>query len=199
MLPLLLLFRVYLFSMFFHVHGFTCSILQFDTSFVLPVALICLINGVNSNHSLFCFNFIFTRFHQTYHDLNCRYYWKKNNILLYTNGSDGHITQHPTFGTVYIDNCRPEDEGAYQCFAENDYGISLSAMTILRQVYLMEFFPHADETHRPQLGSHLTLPCAPPRSYPDSEIIWVLEVNSVAVPIVYDNRVTMDHQGEDQW
>ncbi|KAL5014246.1 hypothetical protein ScPMuIL_008516 [Solemya velum] len=124
-----------------------------------------------------------------------RYYWKKNNILLYTNGSDGHITQHPTFGTVYIDNCRPEDEGAYQCFAENDYGISLSAMTILRQVYLMEFFPHADETHRPQLGSHLTLPCAPPRSYPDSEIIWVLEVNSVAVPIVYDNRVTMDHQG----
>ncbi|XP_041379387.1 neuroglian-like [Gigantopelta aegis] len=105
------------------------------------------------------------------------------------------MVQLANVGTIVINMPEDKDEGMYQCFADNGYGKSASIMFNLREAKLQEFGIEADITHRPKLGSHLTLECVAPESIPPPEVYWVIKDRYGGFnPVNFDGRVTMDHE-----
>ncbi|KAL5013978.1 hypothetical protein ScPMuIL_008248 [Solemya velum] len=124
-----------------------------------------------------------------------QYNWKKDGVDFNPSGNDHRMVQLANAGTIVINDPEDKDEGIYQCFAENDYGISVTININFRQAKLASFPVLNDQTYRPQLGAHLTLNCVPPTSYPTADVYWVYQNPTGAfMPINYDKRVTMDQE-----
>ncbi len=62
-----------------------------------------------------------------------RYYWEKNGKRFSPDESDGQIAVQPGVGTLIFARPLEEDEGYYQCFAENTVGTALSVKVNLRK------------------------------------------------------------------
>ncbi|OWF36510.1 Neuroglian [Mizuhopecten yessoensis] len=121
------------------------------------------------------------------------YTWKKNGKDFNPSGNDDRMVQLANSGTIVINRPEDKDEGIFQCFAQNEFGRSMTNHVNLREGKLDEFPTGVNEYHRPQLGTALTLECIPPTSYPKAQVEWVLKGSSGRNEAInYNNRVTMD-------
>ena len=55
-----------------------------------------------------------------------------NGVRFDPSGNDGRIIIQPGTGTLIIAQPLEKDEGIYQCFAENDFGVSVTVKVHLR-------------------------------------------------------------------
>jgi hypothetical protein len=62
----------------------------------------------------------------------CRFSWQKSGEKLDVSGNDNRFTQQPNKGTIVINDPLKKDEGVYQCFARNDFGIAVTQKAILK-------------------------------------------------------------------
>ncbi|KAK7481945.1 hypothetical protein BaRGS_00026853, partial [Batillaria attramentaria] len=123
------------------------------------------------------------------------YTWKRNGIDFNPSGNDDRVIQLSNVGTIVFTKPEERDEGVYQCFATNSYGVSASIKIKLREAKLKEFEIGSDTRYYPQLGNPLTLNCVPPESVPPAQVFWVIKRLDGGLGVVnYDNRVTMDHE-----
>ena len=107
------------------------------------------------------------------------------------------MVQLANVGTIVINRPEDKDEGIYQCFADNGYGVSASKNFNLRQAKLKEFGIEDDIVHRPQLGDSLTLQCVAPESIPPPEVYWVIKDRYGGfTPVNFNERITMDLECE---
>ncbi|XP_019213114.1 neurofascin homolog (chicken) a isoform X1 [Oreochromis niloticus] len=89
---------------------------------------------------------------------------------------------------------RPEDyEGEYQCFATNDFGVSLSNKILLRVSKAPLWPKEVLEPVSVIEGSPLVLPCNPPPGLPPPFTFWM---DSNMSPIPQDKRVSMGLNGD---
>lgn len=103
------------------------------------------------------------------------------------------MVQLPTSGTIVINRPEDKDEGIFQCFAVNEFGVSMTNHINVREAKLAEFPKGNDKERRVSLGASLTLTCVAPQSYPTAEVQWVIrDRNGKNEAINFDNRVTMD-------
>ncbi|XP_013786554.1 neuroglian-like [Limulus polyphemus] len=105
------------------------------------------------------------------------------------------IIQHRGIGTLYFSKPLATDEGIYQCFAKNYYGISLSNSISLRKSEL-HFFP----LEKPKVvdvveGSLLSLKCDPPKGHPKPAVFWMIQPNSGEPRSINSSRVSVDPEG----
>ena len=124
------------------------------------------------------------------------YYWKRNGEEFYPGGNDGRVTIKSGEGTLQFERSLEGDEGVYQCFAQNEFGIALTVKIALRMAILEEFAAIITRYHHPSLGHPLTLRCVPPRSYPPADLFWAsIDDDGGIVPVELSNRVSMDWDG----
>lgn len=55
-----------------------------------------------------------------------RYYWTKNGQDFNWAGNIGRYTKYPGEGTIVLARPGTDDDGMYQCFAENKFGVAVS-------------------------------------------------------------------------
>lgn len=127
---------------------------------------------------------------------NPRYIWKRNEELFNPSGQDDRVVQLPSQGTLVFNNPEPKDEGIFQCFADNGYGVSVTVKVSLREAILKKFNYEPKRTHRVQAGKDLTLPCTPPQSIPTADVYWVYKSpNGRWEAVNFNKRITMDLEG----
>ncbi|XP_045166223.2 neuroglian-like isoform X1 [Mercenaria mercenaria] len=126
-----------------------------------------------------------------------KYLWKRNGESYNPSGQDDRVVQLPNQGTIVFNSPEDKDEGIFQCFADNGYGISASVKINLREAKLKKFAYEPRRTSRVAAGKDLTLPCTPPQSYPPADVYWVLkEPDGRWQAINFDKRVSMDIEGK---
>uniref|UniRef100_A0A669EK48 Neurofascin homolog (chicken) a n=1 Tax=Oreochromis niloticus TaxID=8128 RepID=A0A669EK48_ORENI len=112
-------------------------------------------------------------------------------------GKDPRVTMRKRSGTLEIgfrSGGRPEDyEGEYQCFATNDFGVSLSNKILLRVSKAPLWPKEVLEPVSVIEGSPLVLPCNPPPGLPPPFTFWM---DSNMSPIPQDKRVSMGLNGD---
>ena len=62
----------------------------------------------------------------------CRYSWKKDGVLVDFEASRGKIIMLPGVGTITIPRPTASDDGVYQCFAGNPFGVAVSTKISLK-------------------------------------------------------------------
>ncbi|XP_053377486.1 neuroglian-like isoform X2 [Mercenaria mercenaria] len=125
-----------------------------------------------------------------------RYIWKRNGEVFNPSGQDDRVVQLPGQGTLVFNNPEPKDEGIFQCFADNGYGVSASIKVNLKEAILKKFVYVPKTTHRVKAGKALTLPCTPPQSNPPADVYWVYRSRDGRWEAVnFNKRVTMDFEG----
>ena len=68
-----------------------------------------------------------------------RYTWQRNAEKFNPSGNDDRIVQLPNQGTIVFNSPEDKDEGIFQCFADNGYGISASVKINFREAKLARF------------------------------------------------------------
>ncbi|OQV18931.1 Neuroglian [Hypsibius exemplaris] len=125
------------------------------------------------------------------------YRWTKNGQDFATSGSDDRVAQDPGKGTLTIHRPKDIDEGLYQCFAENSYGISLSNAVYLRRAGLDTF--RTEDTPEEIVvdeGQQLTIKCNPPNGNPRPNVFWILQSTQGAMTTVNGSRISVDVEGD---
>ncbi|WAR25594.1 NRG-like protein [Mya arenaria] len=97
------------------------------------------------------------------------YRWKRNKEDFNPSGNDNRVVQIPNQGTIVFSRPESKDEGIFQCFADNGYGIVASIKVNLREAKLEKFSYEERKEHYELWGNPLTLPCTPPQSYPSAD------------------------------
>ncbi|XP_059166690.1 neuroglian-like isoform X2 [Physella acuta] len=121
--------------------------------------------------------------------------WRRNEIAFNPSGNDDRIVQLSREGTLVFNRPENKDEGIFQCFARNEYGVSVSRKINFRQAKLESFINSPASRHTPALGTAYTLPCVPPESVPPAGVFWVTKTPAGGIEAVaYDSRVTMDRE-----
>uniref|UniRef100_A0A669D9D7 Neurofascin homolog (chicken) a n=1 Tax=Oreochromis niloticus TaxID=8128 RepID=A0A669D9D7_ORENI len=122
--------------------------------------------------------------------------WRRNGKF-FNIGKDPRVTMRKRSGTLEIgfrSGGRPEDyEGEYQCFATNDFGVSLSNKILLRVSKAPLWPKEVLEPVSVIEGSPLVLPCNPPPGLPPPFTFWM---DSNMSPIPQDKRVSMGLNGD---
>uniref|UniRef100_A0A3P8N7P4 Neural cell adhesion molecule L1 n=1 Tax=Astatotilapia calliptera TaxID=8154 RepID=A0A3P8N7P4_ASTCA len=122
--------------------------------------------------------------------------WRRNGKF-FNIGKDPRVTMRKRSGTLEIgfrSGGRPEDyEGEYQCFATNDFGVSLSNKILLRVSKAPLWPKEVLEPVSVTEGSALVLPCNPPPGLPPPFTFWM---DSNMSPIPQDKRVSMGLNGD---
>jgi len=68
-----------------------------------------------------------------------RYKWERNGAYFNPSGNDARIVQLPGQGTIVFNRPEAKDEGIYQCFADNGYGVATTIRVSLREALLSRF------------------------------------------------------------
>ncbi|XP_060563212.1 neuroglian-like isoform X2 [Ruditapes philippinarum] len=124
------------------------------------------------------------------------YIWRRNGVVYNPSGQGDRVVQLPNQGTIVFNKPEDKDEGIFQCFADNGYGISASVKINLREAKLKKFADEPSQTHIVFAGEDLTLPCYPPQSYPPADVYWVIkEPDGRRQDVNFDKRVSMDIEG----
>ncbi|XP_071547081.1 uncharacterized protein [Panulirus ornatus] len=98
-------------------------------------------------------------------------------------------------GTLVFHDPRPEDQGSYQCVAENPVGIAYSEITWVRRAVMGNFPKTEPRVVTATLGQSLSLPCTPPEGYPDPSLHWVLQTSDGGLRSLDSPRLTVDEEG----
>ncbi|KAG7157354.1 Neuroglian-like 1 [Homarus americanus] len=126
------------------------------------------------------------------------YSWLKNgeNFDLDDDEEDKErVTMVEGEGSLVFHDPRPEDEGNYQCVAENSVGVAYSEVTPVRRA-VMGNFPKAEpRVVTATLGQSLSLPCTPPEGYPEPSLHWVLQTSDGGLRSLNSPRLTVDEKG----
>ncbi|CAL4200691.1 unnamed protein product, partial [Meganyctiphanes norvegica] len=104
------------------------------------------------------------------------YRWKKNggefNWRLY----EERISESPgRRGTLVINSPIDDDEGYYQCFAQNEWGTATSNIIYVRKIELGSFKLQDPITETVNEGDAIGLRCEPPDGYPKPNIFWIIQ------------------------
>lgn len=65
-----------------------------------------------------------------------RYYWTKNGQDFNWAGNIGRYTKYPGEGTIVLARPGTDDDGMYQCFAENKFGVAVSNVVNVKRAGL---------------------------------------------------------------
>ncbi|XP_060553930.1 neuroglian-like isoform X2 [Ruditapes philippinarum] len=129
-----------------------------------------------------------------------KYIWRRNGVVYNPSGQDDRVVQLPNQGTIVLNKPEAKDEGIFQCFADNGYGISASVKINLREAKLKKFASEPRRTHTVYAGKVLTLPCFWPQSCPPADVYWVIkEPDGRWQDVNFDKRVSMDIEGRLQF
>ncbi|KAK3708271.1 hypothetical protein RRG08_023673 [Elysia crispata] len=118
-----------------------------------------------------------------------KYSWKRADAVFSPEGNEDRVVQMRDEGTIIINRPEDKDEGFYQCFAKNNFGVAATIKFNLRQAKLKGYSFSPPTTYVPRLGTSLSLPCPSPDSVPDAEIYWAVS----SVPIQWDERLSVDY------
>ncbi|GFO17116.1 neural cell adhesion molecule l1 [Plakobranchus ocellatus] len=118
-----------------------------------------------------------------------KYYWTRADKDFAPEGNEDRVVKLLDEGTIIINRPEDKDEGFYQCFARNSFGIAATIKFNLRQAKLKEFPISNPRTYTPQLGTPLTLKCPSTESVPDGDIYWAVGHR----PVLWDARVSVDY------
>ncbi|RUS77552.1 hypothetical protein EGW08_014681 [Elysia chlorotica] len=118
-----------------------------------------------------------------------KYTWERADTVFSPEGNEDRVVQMRDEGTIIINRPEDKDEGFYQCFAKNSFGVAASIKFNLRQAKLKSFSFSPPKTYTPRLGTSLSLACPSPDSVPDAEIYWA----KGSTPIQWDARVSVDY------
>lgn len=106
------------------------------------------------------------------------------------------MLQQPGRGTLVITTPRDEDEGQYQCFAENEFGIATSNAVFVRKSELNAFPDEPRKTEEANEGEPFRLRCDPPTGWPKPNVYWVLQnAENGALQSINNSRITVDPEG----
>lgn len=67
------------------------------------------------------------------------YKWKRNGIDFNPSGNDERVVQLPNQGTLVFNAPEDKDEGIFQCFVDNGYGVAVSYTVNFREAKLARF------------------------------------------------------------
>ena len=109
------------------------------------------------------------------------YRWLKNGKDFNFQVFDPRISQIPGQGTLIFNMPRPEDEGFYQCFAENSHGIASSNSVYVRKSFLNDFKKIPPIFKTVEEGKPFTLTCDAPDGLPKPSIYWMYLVNLLMI------------------
>ncbi|XP_047735567.1 uncharacterized protein LOC108681749 [Hyalella azteca] len=107
----------------------------------------------------------------------------------------GAVNRTDGVGTITFLDPRPEDEGTYQCVANNSAGVLYTDVAVLRRS-LLGYFPSLDaRVVTLNLGEPLTLPCTPPVGYPPPSTTWLLQSEDGGLRNLENSRISIDGAG----
>jgi len=122
----------------------------------------------------------------------CSYKWTKNGHPL---GSVSNIL-FVGDGTLHISRATHDNEGVYQCFAENIYGRTWSTLAVLRMARADSSPPQTKQTTAIE-GQSLEIGCRQTvHSYPAPTYSWELKMDPYSSPIQLDKRRQIDQLGK---
>lgn len=124
-----------------------------------------------------------------------RYWWTKNGARFDYVAYDKRISQKPKLGTLIFTKPDYVDEGLYQCFAENEYGTSMSNSVFLRKSELSSFPEEKPREFQVEEGLPFTVDCSPPSGYPKPIIFWMIMSSTGALHSINSSRLTVDPEG----
>ncbi|KAG9509224.1 Neuroglian [Fragariocoptes setiger] len=124
-----------------------------------------------------------------------RYWWTKNGARFDYVAYDKRISQKPKLGTLIFTKPDYVDEGLYQCFAENEHGISMSNSVFLRKSELASFPEEHVREFTVDEGQPYTIECSPPSGYPKPSIFWMMLSSTGALHSINSTRLTVDPEG----
>ncbi|KRX49451.1 Neuroglian [Trichinella murrelli] len=103
------------------------------------------------------------------------YRWLKDGVPLNFEELNDRATSVPGEGTFILSKLRLEDEGIYQCIAENGNGSAYDREIVLRRTF-MSYFPKSEpEIIDVELGDPLEKSCVPPPSVPPARVFWIFK------------------------
>lgn len=125
-----------------------------------------------------------------------RYWWNKNGMHFDYVAYDKRISQKPGLGTLIFTKPDNVDEGLYQCFAENEYGISMTNSVFLRRSELSSFPEERAREFAVDEGDPFSIDCSPPSGYPKPIIFWMIMSSTGALHSINSSRLTVDPEGK---
>uniref|UniRef100_A0A6G1SAQ6 Neuroglian n=1 Tax=Aceria tosichella TaxID=561515 RepID=A0A6G1SAQ6_9ACAR len=172
-------------------HGYSANITQPPTMIKQPgfEQLYQVSTGDETDHP-------FTLDCEAYGSPEPRYWWTKNGARFDYEAYDKRISQKPKLGTLIFGKPEAVDEGLYQCFAENDYGTSMSNAVFLRRSELSSFPEERPREIPVEEGDPISLDCNPPSGYPKPQIFWMFLSGSGALHSINSSRLTVDPEGK---
>lgn len=124
------------------------------------------------------------------------YWWTKNGVRFEHVAYDKRITQKHKQGTLIFTKPDNIDEGLYQCFAENNYGTSMSNSVFLRRSELSSFPEERPRELLVDEGEPFSIDCNPPSGYPKPTIFWMIMSNTGFLHSINSSRLTVDPEGK---
>ncbi|THD28052.1 Neuroglian [Fasciola hepatica] len=124
-----------------------------------------------------------------------KYIWYKNGKEFNWAANTGRYTKWPDEGTLIMARPGTDDDGMYQCFAINQFGISQSNVINVKRAELGDFELSKTKIVRAQHGQWLVLTCNVPLGYPPPVVTWQTEKNSQIQYIKENNRRATDING----
>lgn len=124
-----------------------------------------------------------------------RYWWTKNGARFDYVAYDKRISQKPKLGTLIFTKPDFVDEGLYQCFAENENGISVSNSVFLKRSELSSFPEEKVREILVDEGDPYSIDCNPPSGYPKPSIFWMVMSNTGTLHSINSSRLTVDSEG----
>lgn len=124
------------------------------------------------------------------------YWWTKNGARFNYVPYDKRISQKPKLGTLIFTKPENVDEGLYQCFAENDHGVSMSNSVFLRRSELSSFPEERTREFQVTEGDPFTIDCNPPSGYPKPMIFWMIMSSTGSLHSINSTRLTIDPEGK---
>ncbi|KAL7059988.1 hypothetical protein AAHC03_09230 [Spirometra sp. Aus1] len=123
------------------------------------------------------------------------YRWKKNGKDFNWAGNIGRYTKWPDEGTIVLAKPGTDDDGLYQCFAENKYGVAVSNTINVKRAEMGKFEPSPVVTLSARIGDSLSLPCEVPIGFPPPIVTWQTKRNAQLEYIKETNRLATDING----
>ncbi|KAK4304075.1 hypothetical protein Pmani_023968 [Petrolisthes manimaculis] len=108
---------------------------------------------------------------------------------------DGRVEMVEGEGTLNFLTPRTEDEGMYQCIAENLVGSAYSEIAVVRRSLMGNFPKTEPRVVTATLGQPLSLTCNPPDGYPSPSVHWVLQTSDGGLRSLDSPRLTVDQDG----
>ncbi|CAD6198573.1 unnamed protein product [Caenorhabditis auriculariae] len=127
--------------------------------------------------------------------------WVKNGRQLSVGAGDIDWERPGQSGSIFFHRSKPHNQGYYQCFAANIFGVAVSNKVHVRLGSLEHFPKRPVRVINVREGDSLTVDCAPPRGTPDPELIWLYRdsEDSTVIETIRSRHITTDAQGRLQF